>query len=119
MGRMYEAGKGVEQDLVAAATWYAPAAGKDDAKATELLLARLDGLDADVRVVAALEMLRAAGYLQSGSDDPQDPAARTAIQTFQRQLRLPVDGLVSNALLVALGQHLAAGGSFSEASREL
>jgi TPR repeat protein len=109
LGRLYEAGKGVGQDPVAAATWYALAAGKDDAKATELSLARLDGLGEDVRQAAALRMLRAAGYLQGGGDGALDAAALSAIETFQRQQGLPVDGLVSNALLVALGQQLDAG----------
>jgi TPR repeat protein len=111
---MYEAGKGVGQDPVAAAIWYALAAGKDDAKATELSLARLDGLGDEVRQAAALRMLRAAGYLQGGAEGELDAAALSAIEIFQRQQGLPVDGLVSNALLVALGQQLDAGAALPE-----
>ena len=118
MGRMYEAGKGVAQDPGEAALWYARAAGQDDAKARELSLERLSGLAEDARATAAERMLIAAGYLQGQADGRLDPAARAAIATFQRAAGLPVDGVLSLDLLVALGRTLEAGDG-SAAGREL
>ena len=116
MGRMYEAGKGVDQDPVEAALWYSRAAGQNDAKARELSLERLSGLAEDARIAAAKRMLIEAGQLQGEADERLDPATRAAIASFQRAAGLPVDGLVSIELLVALGKAL---GGPSPEGREL
>jgi TPR repeat protein len=116
MGRMYEAGRGVDQDPVEAALWYSRAAGQNDAKARELSLERLSGLAEDARIAAAKRMLIEAGQLQGQADERLDPATRAAIASFQRAAGLPVDGLVSIELLVALGKAL---GGPSPEGREL
>ncbi|HSA81820.1 MAG TPA: caspase family protein [Geminicoccaceae bacterium] len=117
MGRMYEAGRGVDPDPVTAAVWYARAAGQNDAKARELSLERLGRLSEGVRISAAKLMLIETGQLQGDADERLDPATQVAIATLQRAAGLPVDGLVSIELLVALGQ--AYGSRSSPEGREL
>jgi peptidoglycan hydrolase-like protein with peptidoglycan-binding domain len=93
-------------------------ASRDDAPLSTdkpfVLDTTVDGRVEAVRQAAALRMLRAAGYLQGGVEGELDAAALSAIEIFQRQHGLPVDGLVSNALLVALGQQLDAGAALPE-----
>ena len=134
LGDLHASGRGVPQDFVLAHFWYnlaaangaPPAAAARDALAARMTpaqVAEAQGLarnwrpasgTAPAAVATAAEaaeaqrLLARAGYDPGPADGKPGRRTRTAVQAFQRDAGLPVDGTISAALLAALRERLAA-----------